>query len=459
MVKNTNDFSEIDILKKSLEQLKSPWEFQGNEKSVRIETSIIEDINYNFLRIISDFYFIESVNKLEKSEKEDPDIILTLKRISDHHRFLLFLKYLYQTELKNYLGYLIKNNRRQKEIILNFQPFESVSEIWNYIFSRVKKNEYSLKVLILIYLYKNLLNISGANESDEDFLSDINNNLSLFDSRYSYGEYLKILVSLTLISDDINTFLDNQITRFQICLLEFKQSKAVPDDVYSSFANLSSLKTTIDNFSDIINNDKKLKIFYEDKVNCFASAAWNNHKYIAINGLDTKQKSKKIIDIIIELSTPQKYEYVKIPQETQYFLNQNISLPQKQKNNITYSEFEKYKIYIRKTNITKKNINSNNRMFTCCERKLISNIKKLSEEEGIIWKNNPTLELIIARKPCHLCQRTIDMISQENRFNLTIIYPKTHSENSPDLSDILIKKYDDFAIEILNSEPQKKNSD
>ena len=31
MVKNTNDFSEIDILKKSLEQLKSPWEFQGNE--------------------------------------------------------------------------------------------------------------------------------------------------------------------------------------------------------------------------------------------------------------------------------------------------------------------------------------------------------------------------------------------------------------------------------------------
>lgn len=80
MVKNTNDFSEIDILKKSLEQLKSPWEFQGNEKSVRIETSIIEDINYNFLRIISDFYFIESVNKLEKSEKEDPDIILTLKK-------------------------------------------------------------------------------------------------------------------------------------------------------------------------------------------------------------------------------------------------------------------------------------------------------------------------------------------------------------------------------------------
>lgn len=264
---------------------------------------------------------------------------------------------------------------------------------------------------------------------------------------------------MTFISDDINTFFNNLINRFQICLLEFKQSKSVPDDVYSSFANLSSLKTTIDKFSDIINNDKKLKIFYEDKVNCFASAAWNNHKYIAINGLDTKQRSEKIIEIIIELSTPQKYEYVKIPQETQYFLNQNISISERQKNNITYSEFEKYKIYIRKTNITKKNINSNNRMFTCCERKLISNIKKSSEKEEVIRENNPTLELIIARKPCHLCQRTIDIISQENRFNLTIIYPKTRSKNSRDLTDIQIKEYDDFAIEILDSEQQKKNSD
>ena len=459
MVKNTNDFSEIDTLKKSLEQLKSPWKFQGNEKSVKVETSIIEDINYNFLGIISDFYFIESLDKLEKSEKHNLDIILTLERISDYHRFLLFLKYLYQTELKNYLGYLIKNNRKKKEIILNFQPFESVSEIWNYIFSRVKKNEYPLKVLILIYLYRDLLKFSDDNESDKDILTDINNNLSLFDSRYSYREYLKILVGLTFISDDINTFLDNLINRFQLCLLEFKQSKSVPDDVYSSFANLSSLKTTIDKFSEKINQDEKLKTFYENKVNCVASASWNNHKYIAINGLDVKQKSQKIIEIINELSIPRKYEYVKIPQETQYFLKKETLLFHKLSNSITYKEFEDYKKYLRKTNISKKDINANNRMFTCCERKLISNIKKLSEKEGVIWKNNPTLELIIARKPCHLCQRTIDMISQENRFNLTIIYPKTRSKNPPDLSDILIKKYDDFAIEILNSEQQKKNSD
>lgn len=450
MVKNTNDFSEIDTLKKSLEQLKSPWEFQGNEKSVKVETSIIEDINYNFLGIISDFYFIESLDKLEKSEKHNSDIILTLERISDYHRFLLFLKYLYQTELKNYLGYLIKNNRKKKEIILNFQPFESVSEIWNYIFSRVKKNEYPLKVLILIYLYRDLLNFSDDNESDKDILTDINNNLSLFDSRYSYREYLKILVGLTFISDDINTFLANLINRFQLCLLEFKQSKSVPDDVYASFANLSSLKTTIDKFSEKINQDEKLKTFYENKVNCVASASWNNHKYIAINGLDVKQKSQKIIEIINELSIPRKYEYVKIPQETQYFLKKETLLFHKLSNNITYKEFEDYKKYLRKTNISKKDINSNNRMFTCCERKLISNITKKG-----IGENNPNLELIIAMKPCILCKRTIDIISQENNFKLTII----HSKKSSELPKENINKYDKLAKAILKFEQQKKNSD
>ena len=88
MVKNTNDFNEIDILKKSLEQLESPWEFQGNEKSVKVETSIIEDVNYNFLGVINDFYFIESRDKLEEFEKQDSDIIITLERISNHHNFV-----------------------------------------------------------------------------------------------------------------------------------------------------------------------------------------------------------------------------------------------------------------------------------------------------------------------------------------------------------------------------------
>ena len=184
MVKNTNDFNEIDILKKTLEQLKSPWEFQGNEKSVKVETSIIEDINYNFLGIINDFYFIESLDKLEEFEKQDSDIILTLERISNHHNFLLFLKYFYQTELKNYLDYLININPKTKEISLNFYAFKNVSEVWNFLLSKSKIDKYPLKLLVLIELYKNLLNSNEDKEStdivffsDEYTVTNINNNL------------------------------------------------------------------------------------------------------------------------------------------------------------------------------------------------------------------------------------------------------------------------------------------
>ena len=59
MVINSDDFNEIHISKENLEKLKTPWEFQGYEGSVKVETNIINDINYNFLGIISDFYFIE----------------------------------------------------------------------------------------------------------------------------------------------------------------------------------------------------------------------------------------------------------------------------------------------------------------------------------------------------------------------------------------------------------------
>ena len=58
-------------------------------------------------------------------------------------------------------------------------------------------------------------------------------------------------------------------------------------------------------------------------------------------------------------------------------------------------------------------------------------------------------------KPCILCKRTIDIISQENNFKLTII----HSKKSSELPKENINKYDKLAKAILKFEQQKKNSD
>lgn len=450
-MKNPKNYNNIDRLKMDLELLDSPWEFQGIKKFVKVDTKIIKDINYNFLGSISDFYFIKSIDKLENFTEENIEIINTLVEISNHHRFLLFLKYFYQIEIKKYLDYITKSSYKKKSFILNFQPFKTSLEIWDYLFSKSDKNTYPLKILILTLLYDNLLSsLQNKELSDIIFLSDeytvshINKELSLLDSQYSVEKYLEIIVGNNLIRNGINSSIENLIKDFQISLLSSNQNKSIPYDVLSIFNNLSSLKLTIDKLSKKI-EDNNLKDFYNSKVNCLASAFWNNHKYIAINGLDTKQKSRKIIDIINELSTPEKYEYVKIPLETKYFLNKHTSLSPKLKNNITYGEFNKYKAHLRKKDIPPKEINVNNRMFTCCERKLISYIINIIETTGVNKGNIPALKLTITMKPCSLCKRTINIISQENKFNLTMI----HSDKSSDLPNNQIKKYDDFAIEII----------
>lgn len=469
MVKNTNDFNEIDILKKSLEQLESPWEFQGNEKSVKVETSIIEDVNYNFLGVINDFYFIESLDKLEEFEKQDSDIIITLERISNHHNFLLFLKYFYQTELKNYLDYLININPKTKEISLNFYAFKNVSEVWNFLLSKSIIDKYPLKLLVLIELYKNLLNSNEDKEStdivfsDEYTVSNINNNLSQFESQYDLKKYFKIIASLTFIIDSITTSLNILIKNVQTSLLLFYKNKSNSKHAYSIFRELSSIESTVSTFEDKIRTEE-LCTFYKKKVNCLASASYNNEKFIAINGLDTDSintdnKYEKIIRIIQELAKPAEFKSIQITDEVKYYLDPTIEI-EYTRNNITYKMFKNYKKnYNNQANVNHKKIsdenkdnifNDKNRMFTCCERKLIDNLIEESTENEY-----PNIELIITMEPCTLCNRTIEFLKRENKLELKI----RHSEKNSNLPIDIIKEYDDFAIEILNSEQQKKKSD
>ena len=469
MVKNTNDFNEIDILKKSLEQLESPWEFQGNEKSVKVETSIIEDVNYNFLGVINDFYFIESLDKLEEFEKQDSDIIITLERISNHHNFLLFLKYFYQTELKNYLDYLININPKTKEISLNFYAFKNVSEVWNFLLSKSIIDKYPLKLLVLIELYKNLLNSNEDKEStdivfsDEYTVSNINNNLSQFESQYDLKKYFKIIASLTFIIDSITTSLNILIKNVQTSLLLFYKNKSNSKHAYSIFRELSSIESTVSTFEDKIRTEE-LCTFYKKKVNCLASASYNNEKFIAINGLDTDSintdnKYEKIIRIIQELAKPAEFKSIQITDEVKYYLDPTIEI-EYTRNNITYKMFKNYKKnYNNQANVNHKKIsdenkdnifNDKNRMFTCCERKLIDNLIEESTENEY-----PNIELIITMEPCPLYNRTIEFLKRENKLELKI----RHSEKNSNLPIDIIKEYDDFAIEILNSEQQKKKSD
>lgn len=273
-MKNPKNYNNIDRLKMDLELLDSPWEFQGIKKLVKVDTKIIKDINYNFLSCISDFYFIKSIDNLENSVEENIEIINTLVEISNHHRFLLFLKYFYQIEIKKYLDYITKSNHNKKSFILDFQPFKTSLEIWDYLFSKSDKNTYPLKILILTLFYDNLL---SSLQNDSIFLSDeytvnhINNELSLLDSQYSVEKYLEIIVGNNLIRNGINSSIENLIKDFQIYLLSFNQNKSIPYDVYLIFNKLSSLKLTIDKFSKKIEDNGTAPIKWDTRKH----SCWN----------------------------------------------------------------------------------------------------------------------------------------------------------------------------------------
>ena len=423
MVINSDDFNEIHISKENLEKLKTPWEFQGYEGSVKVETNIINDINYNFLGIISDFYFIESLDNLKEFEKQDLDIIIrTLEENSNHHNFLLFLKYFFQTELKNYLDYPIKINPETKEIPLNFEAFKNVSDLWDFLLSRSRNDKYPLKLLVLIELYHKLF----CEKLDEESIIRNINNLTQYDLK-------KFLLLSHVFIDNITTSLDESIKAVQTSLLS-PEKKANSKHAYLISRELSLIESTVSTFERKI-KDEQLYRFYNKKVNCLASASYNNKKFIAINGLDADSKYEKIIRIIQELSKPKEFKYIRITDGVRYYLN-----PEKShsiRDNITYEMFRNYK------NNCNEQSNKMNRMFTCCERKLIDNIIVESTENEC-----PNIKLIITMKPCSLCNRTIKNIQRENKLKLEI----HDSGKSSNLPEDTIRKYDIFADVILNYE-------
>ena len=119
--------------------------------------------------------------------------------------------------------------------------------------------------------------------------------------------------------------------------------------------------------------------------------------------------------------------YVKISDETRYYTSNN-----------KYITFEQYKSANPKASM--------NRMFTCCERKLLEKFIELEKDK---------VELAVTRTPCILCERAINLLnhcSVEDRIKI-----KTSKSNKVenDLDPLKVIEYDDFAKEILEKIEKK----
>lgn len=202
--------------------------------------------------------------------------------------------------------------------------------------------------------------------------------------------------------------------------------------VFDSFFNINKL--TSDFYEEVKNaNDLEKNVNLEKyaftTLNCYASMKIDKVNYITFNGIDknnnNNNKSGYIFTILKNLVG--NLHYVEISDETRYYTSNN-----------KYITFEQYKSANPKASM--------NRMFTCCERKLLAKFIELKKDK---------VELAVTRTPCIFCERAINLLnhcSVEDRIKI-----KTSKSNKVenDLDPLKVIEYDDFAKEILEKIEKK----
>lgn len=423
---NNKNFKELEKI------LNSKWRFFGTKNNeeiaeVSVDNEFICDLDNNFINILSDFYSVESINLLNKESKSFLKDEISLKKIANQHSKLLRLKLFFRIELNKCLNTIKKNKFDFKNYYLDIPIFEDITSIWSFIISKIEDDDYAIEKffafsLICKYLetpsyYKKYLWWSYKDYLESDFKDT---------AKY-------IIITLKIIDKYIEKYEQVMLsgTNFSMNILSLVNIKDF--SVFDSFFNINKL--TSDFYEAVKNANKLEKNVNLEKyafttLNCYASMKIDNTNYITFNGIDNNNNNNKsghIFDILKKLV--ENLCYVEISDETRYYTSNN-----------KYITFEQYKSANPKASM--------NRMFTCCERKLLAKFIELKKDK---------VELAVTRTPCIFCERAINLLnhcSVEDRIKI-----KTSKSNKVenDFDPLKAIEYDNFAKEILEKIEKKIN--
>lgn len=147
---------------------------------------------------------------------------------------------------------------------------------------------------------------------------------------------------------------------------------------------------------------------------CFAIMNYDKKSYFSLSGID-KSPVNVAFNIFFEKNYFNKYKKIDLTENTRYYFNYS-------------NEYIKYKNY--KGSIYQKKCN--NRMFSCCEQKLIYHTINLTESQLCIF---------VKYSPCLLCNRIISNVESFEKKMVRIGY----GEERDGLSLSSITEYDDIA--------------
>lgn len=400
---NNENFRELEGI------LNSEWKFFGvKNNKVVLDNEFICDVDNNFINILSDFYSVESISLLNKESESFLKDEISLKKIANQHSKLLRLKLFFRIELNKCLN-TIKNNKLDfQNFYLDIPIFEDITSIWRFIISKLDDDDYAIeKFFAFSLIYKYLPYYLESDFKDTDFKDT---------AKY-------IIITLKII--------DKYIEKYEQVMLSgsnFSRNvlSLVNIEDFILFDNFFNINKLTSDFYEAVKN-ANLEKYAFITLNCYASMKIDNANYITFNGIDEKNsnKSRYIFNILKNLVG--NLRYVKISDETRYYTSNN-----------KYITFEQYKSANPKASM--------NRMFTCCERKLLAKFIELEKD---------MVELAVTRTPCIFCERAINLLnhcSVEDRIKI-----KTTKSNTVESSfdPLKVIEYDNFAKEILEKIEKK----
>ena len=391
------------------EILNKKWKFYGDENnSEEIDDEVITDLDDNWIGIISDFYSVEGINRLSKNADNFPQDKISLRKLIKQNSDILRMKLFCKIELRKCLKVIKENKLSFDDSYLDLPSITNVESLWRFLISKSDDNEYSLEKLIVFQKLFLLLDYSSLQDDYRWFLRD--GYWWYFIKRYKKDKK-EFLSELGDKFKEIFEEIDKILKDFEMKIFAFTSPKSL--NIFSSTFRVKEFARI---FCDEVKK-QKIEKYALKELNCYASMEIDKKIYITVNGIEGNGlKLQTLKDLFAKLV--RNSEYVSITDETRYFTGKN--------NIITYKQFKEAKPEKRK-----------NRMFTCCERKLIAKS---------IMINRGKVELTVTRSPCIFCQRELNSVNLCNR-NIKV---RSVDSNENQIDEKLIKDFDDYAEEILN---------
>lgn len=427
-----------------------------NNSSYNIKQLGIKEESY-LVDIIGELYFVMAYEKIDTDKNGDENrLFCRLKKVDREHNFLLRLKQMYYTEVQEGIerinGYC-KNEEYMQTVDLHilidfsrslggYHDFYDVYSNLLYYNSLYKKNPvlfkrlfnamididifarhhgpYSYKADNIIRWFKLFMVLRDKAFGISGEVAWIYFLLNIFQQVYSETDELEWLYidsgrdwskqlnsAISKVTCEIERMLSSKIINKQKEMLNCYKHKPMEPDIFDS--KIRVLQGAIQflakqkEYKDQLNRYLRNK----ERSGCVAVMRYDSRCYAAISGSERQNGYFEALKQILESESG--YKVVQ--------LNPNVRYYHSKGQYITYGQYDAWK---KNTGFDESKLEIVNRMFSCCERKLLT---KLYD------KKNTKYKIYVKKKTCSMCQTALVDWDKEGNQGL-IKYPKNHNNKS-----------------------------